>query len=164
MVLDPGSALGVASNIFQVIDFSARLISKGNQYYKSADGQLVEHAELSSMSRRLVELNSGLDQSLGAFNGRRQLSAEEEALRAVANECKNAAESFLATLRQFEVSGNHREWKSFRKAFKTVWGKEKMQEMLLRLEDQKHQLIIHLLVVMKYVTHPFTRKADLRLQ
>ena len=155
MVLDPGSALGLASNIFQVVDFSARLISKGNQYYKSINGQLLEHAELSTISRRLVELNSGLEQSVAAFYRHRDLSAQEHALKAVAGDCKDAAQGFLTVLRDFEVSGNHRAWKSFRQAFKTVWSKEKMEEMLSRLAELKQQVVLHLLVVIKYLQFAF---------
>jgi hypothetical protein len=40
MVLDPVSALGIAGNILQFINFASKVLSKGTQYYKSTDGAL----------------------------------------------------------------------------------------------------------------------------
>ena len=42
MVLDPFSALGLASNIVQFIDFASKLVSKSVKLYRSSSGKSTE--------------------------------------------------------------------------------------------------------------------------
>jgi hypothetical protein len=54
--MEPFSALGVASNIIQIADFSSRIISRGYELYKSADGRTEEHAMLDNAAENLTRL------------------------------------------------------------------------------------------------------------
>jgi hypothetical protein len=72
MVLEPISALGLAGNVIQFADFAGKLISKGNEYYKSVDGALVEHTELKVVGKRLADLSEGLETSLQARRQQRE--------------------------------------------------------------------------------------------
>ena len=37
------TVIGLTANIFQFIEFGIKMVSKGNQIYRSADGRLPEH-------------------------------------------------------------------------------------------------------------------------
>ena len=53
-MLDPFTALSLASGVVQFVDFSSKLISEGQELYKSAEGALTENTELKSVT---VDLN-----------------------------------------------------------------------------------------------------------
>jgi len=46
MLPDPVAALGLAANIFQFVEQGCKLVSKGKQLYKSADGVLKENVDI----------------------------------------------------------------------------------------------------------------------
>ncbi|KAK0106604.1 hypothetical protein ONS96_004225 [Cadophora gregata f. sp. sojae] len=70
------AALGVAAAVVQFLDFSSKLISKGQQLYHSKNGALIENTEMEEASRRL----QGLTETL-------QTSEEDPALVAICESC-----------------------------------------------------------------------------
>ena len=48
-MLDPFSAISLASSIVQFVDFGKRLVSEGRELYESADGALAKHVELEAI-------------------------------------------------------------------------------------------------------------------
>lgn len=147
MVLDPFTALGVACCVVQFVDFGTKLISKGKEFYQSADGVLADHAEQAAISSRLTELSKGL--LLNSIPSSKKSSPAEEALQEVVLDCMQFANDFTDAIDELRVTGNHRKWKSFRQALKSVWKKEGIEERLVKLDRLRQQVIIHLLVVMK---------------
>src|SRR5436190_2335983 len=61
--MDPVTALGIAGNAIQFVDFARKLISTGIQYYESSDGTLLEHTELSAAAENLARLTAKIQQS-----------------------------------------------------------------------------------------------------
>jgi hypothetical protein len=151
MVLDPMTALSVATSVFQFVDFSAKLISKGRELYKSAEGVLSDHAEQAAISSRLADLTRGLSVSIDICAGAatKRLSPAEKALQEVTVECLECAEDFTLAIDGLRVTGNHRKWKSFRQALKSVWKKEGIEVRLVKLDRLQQLIIVHLLVVVK---------------
>ena len=64
IVLNALAALSVASSVVQFVDFSVKVISKGNKYYRSTDGALVENTELVATVETFRRLNDGSKKSL----------------------------------------------------------------------------------------------------
>jgi|SRR5271156_2327005 len=149
MVLDPLTALSVAGNVVQFVDFGIKLISKGKEIYKSTDGILADHAEQAAISSKLAELSKRLSDSMSASATRKKMSPAEVALQEVTIECTEVADDFSKAINELKVTGNHRGWKSFRQALKSVWKKEGIEERLTKLGRLRQQVVIHLLVVMK---------------
>jgi hypothetical protein len=158
MVIDPLSALSIAGNVIQFVDFTSKLISKGSQYYKSIDGALLEHTELSAVAQSLQRLNRGLGASMRLEQSMltvrpdlppQKYNLAEQGLWDANNECYKLAEEFSRALEDLQVSGKHRRWESFRQAFKTVWSEEKVESLYKRLSNAREQLMIHLLVHMR---------------
>lgn len=165
MVVPPLDALSIAAAVVQFVEFSSRIISKGNEYHKSADGALVENKELEAVATNVEELSARLHQSLdskakralkknlerssNSQNQDQPLSIEEQALRAVVDKCEVLATELLVALEQLKLSGRGSRWKSFRQAFKTVWTKEKIEAMLAKLGQAQQQLVVNLLVVLR---------------
>lgn len=57
-MLDPFTALSVASSVIQIVDFSSKLVSKGEEIRRN--GSLVENDELERVTKDLQELNGSL--------------------------------------------------------------------------------------------------------
>jgi hypothetical protein len=61
--MEPFSALAVATSIIQFLDFSAKVVSKGNLLRKSATGALAENDEIEGLAVRLQGMAEGLKPS-----------------------------------------------------------------------------------------------------
>ena len=150
MVLDPLTALGIASNAAQLAEFSSRLISRGHQIYKSADGALTENLELEAITNGLLKLNYTLSNSLEANELRRSLSDDERGLRTICEGCEGVAIELINALRNLKVGGKNRKWKSFRQALKTIRSTDEIDDLTRRLEGYRKQLDTHILVSLRY--------------
>lgn len=151
MVLDPLSALGVAASVVQFIEFGAKLISKNRELSRSSTGALVEHGEMIAASNRLKELDDGLLKSLAVLAAKnKKLTESEAALRDISQECRDMAAEFSQTMSMYSVEPGQNTYKSFRTAFKAVWNKEGIEAMKQRLNDQRQQLSLNILIVMRY--------------
>jgi hypothetical protein len=62
MVLDPLTALSLAGNILQFIDFAAKVVSKCRGIHKSPDGVLPEDQELELVASDLARLSKRLEE------------------------------------------------------------------------------------------------------
>ncbi|KAF2085306.1 hypothetical protein K490DRAFT_67957 [Saccharata proteae CBS 121410] len=56
--MDPVSAIGLAGNIFQFIDFAAKLFSEAQNIYESVTGLPDEHQELKIIAHRLESITA----------------------------------------------------------------------------------------------------------
>jgi len=145
------AALGVAGTVVQFVDFSSKLISKGNEYHRSVSGALVEHTELRAIAENMAVLSAGLDKSMNTIRSTKRaiMSPEERSLQNVVEDCRKIALEFIEVLDRFTISGTSQRWKSFRQAFKTMWNKEKIEDTLRKLNMAREQLVINLLVVIR---------------
>ena len=152
MVLDPLAALSVGASVVQFVDFSSKLISKATELYKGSRNALIEVQELHDVSRRLIRLDEnlfGTRRALRAHNKQKNLPPAEEALQQVSLECTKMAAEFIDTLDKLLAPSEHKAWKSCRQAFKAIWNKDGLEAMQRRLSQQREQLVIHLLVVIR---------------
>ncbi len=56
-MLDPLTALSIASSIVQFVDYGSKLLSKSYELYESADGTTIGNAELEVIAKDLQDLN-----------------------------------------------------------------------------------------------------------
>ena len=164
------AALSVASSVVQFVDFASKLVSKGNSYYRSTDGVEEEHAKLEGAAKNLSRISEDLNDTLGRcsrstdpLDGQPAIGlivdAEkgskpgpgEEALKQVAMDCQKIAVEFISILNKLKMHGPRKRWKSFRQALKSYWSKERIEAVLRRLQLAREDLVLHLLVALKYV-------------
>ena len=60
MMLDPLTAIGVASSIVQLLDFGSKVLVAGYGAYKAVDGAIGEHLRLETICTDLEQLSSRL--------------------------------------------------------------------------------------------------------
>ena len=125
--MDPVAALGLAGNIVQFVDFSCKVLHDAKSLYASSTGTSAGNDILESISRDLIDLNDALTAPSAP-------GAIPESMRGLASKCKDVAAELLVTLDKIKVQGSHRKLRSFVQAFRSVWGKEQIEELVKRME------------------------------
>ena len=129
------AALGVASNIVQLIGFTSSLISTGSELYKSSDGELVEHTELEAIANHLQTLNRQIiwEPKLDAQRRRQSLTKSERQLKELCESCNEVAGELLTGIRELRSGGDNKIWRSFQQALTSVWNRDKIRNLTERL-------------------------------
>lgn len=149
--MDPFSALSVAANIVQFVACGISIVSKGNQLYQSANGALVENAELEGATVRLKKLSNALRESLDQGLPQDSPAQSDQALQKICEECNAVSQELVGKLEKLKVHENHhhKKWKSFRQALKAVWSKEKIDGIREKLSRLRMELDIHVLISLR---------------
>ena len=150
-MLDPLTALSLAGNVIQFIDFSSKLVSKGREIYRSTDGALRDNLEIEIVTADFTKVVQRLMKHSGSETVATVATAistddTELELRQICEMCRSVATEFLAKLQAVKVTGKHRGWKSFRQALKSVWTKEEIDDIAQRLALFRQQLEFHIMV------------------
>jgi hypothetical protein len=156
MVLDPFSAISLAGNIVQFVDFTTKLVDKGHEIYRSGDGALIENLELEAITRNLTGLLSQLskpfrDAPTSSSSSKDGVESKDLALKKLSESCVSVAKDLLHTLEGIKVNGSHRKWHSVRQALKTSWSKEKIEDLVRRISRYRDELSFHLMIVLRLV-------------
>lgn len=144
--MDPLTALGLASNVIQIISFISHLVSKSREIYKSADGELVEQLELQTIAKSLQDLSADLPSQLGR---QKSLSKTEKQLRDLSGCCNEVSIELIGAIQQLKAGGNHKKWSSFRQALNSIWEEDRINALSKRLERYRSQLDTTLLVSLR---------------
>ena len=147
--MEPLAALSVAANVLQVVDFSARIVSKTSELYNSAHGQLVQHTDITTTTSDLHRLTLKLSESIAPQNVPTVLSEDDQALHVLCKGCIDVSQELQHGLNELRVTGFPSKWKSLRKALKTIWTKGHISELQSRLASYREQLDSRILVGIK---------------
>lgn len=147
-MLDPLTALSLAGNLIQFIDFSSKLVTKGREIYRSADGASRENLEIEVVTADFSKVVQTLMKhpGSGTVASAANTSATELELRQICEMCKSTATELLSKLQEVKVTGKHRGWKSFRQALKSVLTKDAVDDIARRLAMFRHQLEFRIMV------------------
>lgn len=140
----PFTELGVAGNIVQFLDFSIKLVVRGNELYKSADGSLGSLIEVEIVYRDLSNLSSTL--KLPVAGDPKSAPTKYDGLVDIAISCQDLAKTLLDILQDFKVDPGqkHGKWKSFGQAQKSVWKQSQIEELEKRLNRLSKEMHLHL--------------------
>lgn len=149
MPLDPFTALSVAAEVVQFVDFSITIVSKGHKLAMSRTSQLQEHEHMEAAAKRLRDATRRIDLLLTASPE----SDADRALKTICNGCKDVSNELSNELSKLKVPAgcNYRYWKSFRQGLKSVWGKSKLEAVNERLAELRQDLTIHVSVMLRFV-------------
>lgn len=125
--MDPVSALSLAANVVQFVDFTWKLLSATRSIYHSPSGSTAEHEDLYHLSSDLIAIDNDLT-ALAAPG------AIPESLRLLSGRCKEIAAELLGILENLQTSNPHRKWKSFVQALRSVYKKGDIENLARRLE------------------------------
>ena len=140
--MDPVAAIGLISNIVQFVDFSWRLLDEARTLYKSTTGASRESNVLELVLDDLNDLQSKL--LAPATEG-----AIPNPIRKLASECQNTANELISVLGMLKVKGEHRKWKSFMQALRSIWKREDIERLVKQVEALRNALQYRLQVSMR---------------
>jgi hypothetical protein len=140
MVLDPWTAMGLAGNIVQFVDFGCKLISETRTIYKSKAGASERTRNLETITADLEQLCDGL-----AISVSRGTTMVDENLRRIAFECQEVAKELRTVLLTLHIDGKETVWSSFIVAVQEIWTKDRVTSLASRLDALQGQLNTHIL-------------------
>jgi hypothetical protein len=141
--MDPLSAVSLAGNLIQFIQFGVQLICKAEEIQKL--GSEASHLDLEDLTRDFHGLTSRL--VLPPRGPTPFLTPNETALN---DNCMVISSDFIKHLEKLKVSVHRpRKWNTFRQALKTIWAEKDIKNTAQRLVNYKSQLELHLLVALK---------------
>jgi len=142
------AALGVASNIIQIVDFSSRIISRGHELYRSADGQAAGHVVLESAANNLLALLGGLERSK-VHRSPEELTVADLQLVALQTKTETAVNKLRQYLQDVQVTGGNRSVKSIQQALKSLSTDKEISRLANELDNIRKQVDTVLLVSMR---------------
>ena len=144
--MDPLTALGLAGNLIQIVDFSCKLFSSSRSLYASATGTSSENIEIEAIAIDLERLNVNLQASLQTNNPCCQLSSSDQALVELSKACQNLARELIKALEDLKINGPHRKWKSLHQALRSIWAEEHISAKVNRLSAIREELNSRVLI------------------
>ena len=131
--MDPSTGLGIASGIVQFVDFSWRLLHEFQDLYKSGTGMTADNDVIEIIARDLALHNNEL--LVPSFP-----SNLPEPFFRLASRCKAVADELLRVLDEIKVKNPHKKWTTFVQALRSVWKKERVTNLLERMERLRGQM------------------------
>ncbi|KAL6714318.1 hypothetical protein ACLMJK_007741 [Lecanora helva] len=140
-MLDPLTALSLASAIVQITDFGCKLVSQSQEIYKSANGALKDNVTIEEIVKDISDLYDGLRRNDSAFQ---RSSADDLALGNLADKCTEVAGELLDLLTSLKAPPGASHWKTFRIAIRNALKQSKVRDMEARLIKIQRQIDRHL--------------------
>jgi len=137
--MDPLTALSLAGNIIQFVDFGYKIFSSSRELYTSKNGVLTGAEELEYVTLDLRATMSNL--SRGDSFGKEFDRVCEDAVK--------VADELLGRLDGLKVEGKFRGWNSFRQAVMIAFSGDEINDLKTRLSDLSKTVDTHLLVSLR---------------
>ena len=147
--MDPLSAVSLAGNIIQFVEFGSNLVCGSVNIYKSADGTTSVNSELELITEDLTGLCSKLIRPRNPAEEPALPKAELDLLK-LSRLCVKLGREFLEMLESLKVNGRNRRWDSVRQALKTQWKAKDIEEYRQRLDNFRSEIACHLLSILRY--------------
>ena len=148
MVLDPLTALGLAANVVQFLDYGSKILSKAFELYK--EGSSAEHDHLNEITQSLKNMTLSFLSNLPS--GRP--TDHQKGLADLATSCTRDAQELLDLIGELRVTGKHRVLKSIEKATRSNLQRDKIKALEKRLQNYRSELALQLIGMLRFVMIP----------
>ncbi|KAE8444824.1 hypothetical protein EG329_014179 [Mollisiaceae sp. DMI_Dod_QoI] len=156
--MDPLTALSLAGNVIQFVDFARKLLSQGYELYKSTSGQLAADEELELVTSDLRDVIHKIQKAnvttSVVLSTQATVNDSEQKRPSFENICAKAAEiaqTILTKLDGFKLDSKlkpskDRKGETFRKFCKRVWSGDELHQLEKRLNTLKDAIDREVLV------------------
>ena len=154
-MLDPLTAISLASAVVQFTDFGVKLVTGSIELYHSVDGVSAERSNLERNITRVRNLTDKIILPLEQNDDHVSSSNENEELKELTYSCKIIASDLLSVLDGLKVkslAGPRRKWESFQKAVaaQTPHNKNKIAALEKSLRTVQGEIFNHIQAMMRY--------------
>jgi hypothetical protein len=146
--MDPLSAIGLASNVIQFVEFAGKLIGEAQEAYESVDGVSQRTANVENIAVDLLELYQQLKRSAWQAPSA-QTSAAELQLQRLITESTQVAEKLLQIVQGLRGDGPNKRWASVRHALASAWKQKDITALQSKLQEIRQQLDTTLLICVR---------------
>lgn len=151
-MLDPLTAISLASSVVQFTDFGIKLITGSFKLYKTSNGVSADNADLETAIDQVRNLAARV--ILPFDKTGEPMSGDEKELRELVKSCDVTASDLLSVLHDLRVkrpAGPGRMLESFRKvvAAQTPWNKDKIAALSKRLQMLQESIFRQVHVMMR---------------
>ena len=160
--MDPLTAFSLACGVIQVVDFSAKTLSKCKELYHQ--GSLSEYQELEDLTNHLVDVRDELELTTVKQNSADLRAAEDQSLLEVAGQCSKTAEDLVEKFRSLKIEGSHKKRQAVLKTVKLLWEKGELRDTQRRLDGYRNVLDTRILINLRYACFGSTRKVLMALK
>lgn len=146
--MDPLTALGVASNIIQLVQFATKLITESQEAYDSLDGASQRNSDVEGIASNLIALHQQLSRDLYRPPGVKSSVADEQ-LQRLTEESIGIADKLIGVIRGLKSNGKSKRWNSVKYALTTAWKQKDIVALQTKLTEIRQQLDTTLLVCLR---------------
>lgn len=142
------AALGLASNIFQIVHFGSSLFSKTREIAQAAHGVGEEEIELETVVNDLKSLSLKLKHDLPSDA---VLSPSDNMLNGLIGPCCEIADELLKIFDDLKAAYSRSIlWKNVKQALRHVRKEREIRTLEARLERLQAQISTHLIATLRY--------------
>ncbi|TGJ80507.1 hypothetical protein E0Z10_g8258 [Xylaria hypoxylon] len=152
--MDPLSALSLAGNIVQFVEFACKLVSNTRERYCSSSTTTENLDYIDGIFERLVSFEAQLsrqDNARSQDTATGSVSAHSNALNELLEKCRQECNILLGLTGKIKriKTTKGRLWESFRKAMLEVWHNDEILKLQSRLHEYQTEIIIRLCAISK---------------
>ncbi|KAK6815115.1 hypothetical protein RU639_008507 [Aspergillus parasiticus] len=155
--MEPLSALGLATAVIQITQFTGQLIRGTSHASQAADGLLLSNANILDVAGTLLSLTEQLVFPPSFVT----LSGEERLLHEICLECCKVSESLLDRLGKLQRQQPLNRWDQVRQTFGQLLGQGETNALATKLGNIREQLNTALLICLRnQLSEVFSRQTD----
>jgi hypothetical protein len=151
--MDAITALGVAGNVVQFIDFGQKLLSTSFEIYKATNGASTRNKESETLLKDFIESIDTVSADLVQYGTRLGLTLQQttssNGLQEIVDDCRSLAADLLARFEKLKLERKPGRWKSVLRAVKCMWAESELQDWQARLVRYQSQLEWRILVSLR---------------
>ena len=147
-MLDPLTALSIASSVIQIVDFGCKLVSETQEIYHSVNGATKDNVTSGEIAKDINLLYKDLIRKDQTFQ---RLGPDDIALGKLVDSCAREVEALIRLLAELKVPSDAEQWKTFKNAIKSARKRGKVHDIETRLLRIQKQIDSRLHVMMTYV-------------
>ncbi|KAK5442566.1 hypothetical protein LTS15_010990 [Exophiala xenobiotica] len=138
--MDPLTAVGLAGNIVQFVDFACNLFSTSSQIRTSSKGLTDYLDSVECVTADLKQICTTLTASLSEDS----FATEDRQIASLGTQCLRIAEKLLATVVKLKPREGSSRRGSFQAALKTIWQQDEIDRMTLQLNGLRMELMLRM--------------------
>jgi hypothetical protein len=163
IAMKPLPAVGLASSLIQIIDFSLKITRKDHKIFQPTEGTtpVVEnHTLLQDVANHLNKLLLKLDindlKKLSADPKRGRLSEPAEHLLKISDETKELGTTLVDAVLQAQARGSYGDprWQTVREALMTVLKKKEVTAIKKKFKTVRKEVEANLMIALRFVILP----------
>lgn len=145
-MLDPLTAVSLASAVVQFVDFSCKIVSKSRQLGAATRGAKIEASNSEVVTRDLLKLSEKMKEKLANAVADESPSDDDQALEEICNGCIGVSETLLARLEKLKVQKGDGKWRVGLQAARSMWSEKELDELSRQLATFRSHLELRVFV------------------